>query len=66
MYERFWVTTFRGKKSRAQRCIIRICPCALEFFPESALGNGPKNSRIRVKDTVGIFGAGYSAYAVIE
>ena len=49
MYERFWVTTFRAKKSKAQRCIIRICSCALEFFPESALGDGPKNSWIRVK-----------------
>ena len=34
---------FCGKKSRAQRCIIYICSCALEFFPESALGDGPKN-----------------------
>ena len=25
-------SAFRGKKSRAQRCIICICSCALEFF----------------------------------
>ena len=41
-------SAFRGKKSRAQRCIICICFCALDFFPESVLGDGPKNSRIRV------------------
>ena len=40
---------FAEKKSRAQRCIFCICSCALEFFPESALGDGPKNSWIRVK-----------------
>ena len=39
---------FAEKKSRAQRCVICICFCALDFFPESVLGDGPKNSRIRV------------------
>ena len=34
------------KKSRAQRRAICICSHALDFFPESALGNGPKKWHI--------------------
>ena len=40
------------KKSRAQRYIICICSCALEFFPESALGDGPEKWHIFLFNTV--------------
>ena len=39
-------SAFRGKNSRAQRCIICICFCGSDFFPEIALGDGPKKWHI--------------------
>ena len=44
------------KKSKAQKHIQMVERCALDFFPENALGHGPaffyffQDSRIRVKN----------------
>ena len=37
---------YAGKKYRAQRCTICMCSCALDFFPEIALGDGPRKWHI--------------------
>ena len=41
----------RSTEKNPERRIASFCICshALDFFPDIALGDGPKNSRIRVK-----------------
>ena len=41
---------FPKKRSEQSIASIGICFCVMNLFPETALGDGPKNSRIRVND----------------
>ena len=43
------VTERVSRKKNPERSVASFVYVPLEFFPESALGDGPKNSWIRVK-----------------